>query len=297
MRRQTLALAGASAALALAGCAHNDVLVFGTHTQLALDVQSASVQGGSPAITVGYKRTEAVWMPLVVNGKDSSVVGPCTKDPASGKCRAPVGDEWVPEAAKYQSREVIEPTDGKPKVTRSDAYSVFASLGATFNTSAGSSDQAQGGIAQFFATGNAATSIAENPALVTALKVESGQGAEAQAKAVQAAAAATAGPAAFDALLKKDLTPEQIAADNSAVLSHQAKQAQNLLAVVTCARDPATKAWRWPDIVDQMAVTDGEKKVLKDKVADESALIARLDHQDEWTSAALDAGKKKFSCT
>jgi hypothetical protein len=66
-------------ALALSACAvsscsiggiqHNDVLIFGTDTKLALDVSTSPTSGGAGEVTIGYKRQEAVWMPLIVNGR------------------------------------------------------------------------------------------------------------------------------------------------------------------------------------------------------------------------------------
>jgi len=49
---------------------------------------------------------------------------------------------------------------GKDKNDETDTYSVIASLGATFNAKAASSTEAGGGIAQFFATGLAARTLA-----------------------------------------------------------------------------------------------------------------------------------------
>ena len=182
MRRTAIAALGA---LALGGCAtDNNTLIFGTNTTVGLDVSSAATEGGSPHITIGYKRAEGVWMPLrqvpapLANG---------TFDSATGL---------------YQSDN-----SDTGKSTRKDAYSVFASIGATFNGGAQATQaQAGAGLAQFFATGAAAVNISQNEALVTVLKVADPASSASQAKAV--ASAASGGLS--DAISK--LSPDVLAA-------------------------------------------------------------------------------------
>ena len=68
MRYSGIGLAGL--AILAAECLqqpNNNVLLFGTDTKVALDVSSSATSGGAPQITLGYRRAEAVWMPLVVN--------------------------------------------------------------------------------------------------------------------------------------------------------------------------------------------------------------------------------------
>lgn len=48
---------------------HNDVVIFATSTKVALDVSPSATSGGVPSFTLGYKRDEGVWMPLVMNGQ------------------------------------------------------------------------------------------------------------------------------------------------------------------------------------------------------------------------------------
>lgn len=179
MRRLASVGVAALAAVAVTGCAHNDVLVFGTNTTLGLNVQSAAT-GAGPSIVVGYERQEAVWMPLIANGRNSRVSN-CPAD-AQRAC-LPSTQVYPLEQAVYQS--TVRDASGT-RLVRTDAYSVFASLGADFNSSVNTANGANagGGIAQFFATGAAAQNITANPALVTALKVGDG---EDQAQAVAAA--------------------------------------------------------------------------------------------------------------
>jgi hypothetical protein len=54
---------GAVTVLALAGCEQTkNVMVYATDTKVAFDVSGDPT--GSPSLTLGYKRQEAVWMPL-----------------------------------------------------------------------------------------------------------------------------------------------------------------------------------------------------------------------------------------
>ena len=140
---------------------HNDVLIFGTETTLALDVGTNTTTGGTPSVTVGYKREEAVWMPLMANGRHAEV--------------PPTANQL------YQGQGT---KDGNANGAK-DAYSVFASFGAQLEGRAGS---AKVGLAQFFTTGIAAQNMAENPASVLALTVKSDQQGTADAAAVQAIA-------------------------------------------------------------------------------------------------------------
>jgi len=156
-RKNLIKATGVLAIVALAGCAstpHNDVLIFGTETTLALDVGASATNGGTPKITVGYKRDEAVWMPLLANGISA------TPKPEAGQLYQGAGENGA----------------------NKDAYSVFASFGAQLEGQAGS---AKVGLAQFFATGIAAQKLASNPASVLALTVKSPEQGTADAKAVE----------------------------------------------------------------------------------------------------------------
>lgn len=57
------------------GCAlpHSDVMLFGTDSQVALDVSANPEQGNTPHVTIGYKRREFVWMPLLANAIHSKL--------------------------------------------------------------------------------------------------------------------------------------------------------------------------------------------------------------------------------
>ena len=169
--------------LALGGCTslgdHNDVLLFGTDTKFALDVSADATSGGTPSVTFGYKRKEAVWMPLLVNGA-------CRRDAPPTYCETSARDS-------KDSRYIGE--SGASSTARKDAYSVFASFGANLKGEANTKAQAAVGLAQFFATGIAAQKLAENPQAASVLAVQP----EATGQAI--ALAATGDPALISAVV------------------------------------------------------------------------------------------------
>ena len=189
-----------SLAILAAGCVqqpHNNVLLFGTDTKVALDVSSSATSGGAPQITLGYRRAEAVWMPLVVN--DYTCTGT-----QSGQCTAQTAYETTSSAGVVTNRKPAEYTgsttttttsaDGKTNkvVEERDAYSVFASFGAKFAGEATpTGSEASGGLAQFFATGVAAQRLAQAPSVSSILKVANVD----ESKAIEAEANARAAEA------------------------------------------------------------------------------------------------------
>jgi hypothetical protein len=286
MRRKVLTIACAAAGVSLAGCAHNDVLVFGTDTKFALDVEGSATEGGSPSITVGYKRKEAVWMPLVVNAKDSVIARPCTGNGNRVSCGVAApnnGQGWDPDSAKYKSTITTYKDDGITKASeQTDTYSVFASLGAQFNGSTqGTNLTAGGGIAQFFATGNAAVNISQNKALVTALKVSDPGSSQAQANAVKAATLDTAS-------LYNGIDPEVVKAAQDQQNAALALENHKIALILMCSRG-SDGAWRWGSIVDATSYSAGAKDNLK-KITDESMLRTRLLGNDPLIAASLTAG-------
>lgn len=117
---------------------HTNTLIFGTNTKFAIDIEADPT--GNPNLTVGYKRQEAVWMPLLAN-----------KD-----------ENGTPEVNK----ELL--FLGKQGIQDQDTYSVLASFGATFSGGStmgietqGAKVSTEGGLSQFFATGLAARKLAE----------------------------------------------------------------------------------------------------------------------------------------
>ena len=137
--------------LLLVSCAlpqHSNTLLFATNTTVALDV-SANATTAAPNITIGYKRQEMAWVPLLAN----KINPPNERQPADCPQAANAG---VSDPCVFLGR------DG----TSVDAYSVLATFAGTAaaSGSGGSSSpssSANGSIAQFFATGLAARTLAE----------------------------------------------------------------------------------------------------------------------------------------
>ena len=117
---------------------HSNTLMFGTNTKFALDVSADPT--GIPSFTFGYKRQEAVWMPLRTNKEDQ----------CDNCCQT------AADTCKYIGK------DGNDKT---DTYSVLASFGAEFAGGANAQGQeakASGALAQYFATGLAARELARS---------------------------------------------------------------------------------------------------------------------------------------
>jgi hypothetical protein len=178
IKRGLKAVAAIVTTLAMAGCTlpHSDVLVFATQTKVALDV-SASPSTGAPSFTLGYKREEGVWMPLVVNGRESVALAgsrSCTPDGSRCWTVSSATLTLFNECVKTRPAEVCLGAVAKDvkyvgsAPGQKDAYSVFASFGGDFSAGGGG----QAALAQFFATGIAAQRLAENPTTPNALKAE-----------------------------------------------------------------------------------------------------------------------------
>lgn len=208
---------------ALAGCGnlqHNDVLVFATDTKLALDVSPSATNGGAPSFTLGYKRAEGVWMPLVINGTHSTVLNGQKICDATGKC-LPVSTASL-EAFKICAAREEGPPIGCLRALsqdikytgsgggRTDTYSVFASFGADTGASGGG----KATLAQFFATGVAAQRLAGNPNVEQALigeepdadRAKAAERAAKEAKAERDAVLRDAGAKWIDARATEDVS-------------------------------------------------------------------------------------------
>jgi hypothetical protein len=150
--RGDLLTAGASLLLVagvMSGCStprHTNTLIFGTNTKVALDVSQDPT--GAVGITLGYKRQEAVWMPLLANEQVAN------------------GSDLVPTKCKEDDCTKFAATTGAGGPAGSgakDTYSVLATLSGQTSGSAGGTTataEAKGGIAQVFATGFAARLLA-----------------------------------------------------------------------------------------------------------------------------------------
>lgn len=131
--------------LLLGGCEstpkHSNTLIFGTTTKFALDISQQPT--GAVGFTLGYKRQEAVWMPLLANkGENLEPVQSCTQK-GCVIFKGSTGDGG-PAGAKAE-----------------DTYSVLATLsGQTSGHAETTSVKGGGAIAQVFATGFAARLLA-----------------------------------------------------------------------------------------------------------------------------------------
>ena len=148
MYQRISGLIGWSASILLAGCGsmpqHSNTLMFSTNTKVALDISASAMNAGAPSATLGYKRREAVWMPLWANAIGGKQAQSCQKG----------ADDENANDCKFIGR------DGQSKY--SDTYSVLASFGADFdNTVDDAGIKSQNGLAQYFATGLAARELAK----------------------------------------------------------------------------------------------------------------------------------------
>ena len=121
---------------------HSNTVFFGTNTSFGLNVGTDATS--TPSIAVGYKRQEAVVMPLLANEEGNN--------PPDGAMKpVPCPNDVTPC--------LFRGTDGED-VT--DTYSVLASFGAQFSGETGTGGaKAAGGLAQYFATGLAARELAK----------------------------------------------------------------------------------------------------------------------------------------
>jgi len=132
----------AVAAGLIAGCGstprHTNTLIFGTNTKVAFDVGPDPT--GVVSVTLGYKRQEAVWMPLLAN-----------------KGKFTDSESQSADCGPANSTDCHFRGDDKR-----DAYSVLASFGADFSGEGqGTNVKGAAGIAQYFATGLAARLLAQ----------------------------------------------------------------------------------------------------------------------------------------
>jgi hypothetical protein len=239
-------------ALLLVGCGstpeHTNTLLFGTTTKFALDV-SVNPAGGTPDFTVGYKRHEGVWMPLLANKKTGDATEPAT----CSNC------EFVGKAKPGE---------------KEDTYSVLASFGASFgggaeaNTpgegdSPKASAKAQGGLAQFFATGIAARNLATTggarlvsvqsaDAETTAMAVENANAAKAKADEAEQKLKAVLGEKSYKEITEKGLAATNILKAKNGVIVASIIDGQGKLVKT-----------KWDSLVDSTDLDATEKTNLK----------------------------------
>lgn len=141
---------------------HSNMMIFGTNT--VVGIRAGTGPTSVPEVAIGYARQEAVVLPLVANvGEtgDGNRLTPCDpRQPAGG---AAVIGAVPPPAERLHSCLLAGSSKGPMGEGVIDSYSVLASFGGRFGA-AGSRDtpKAEGGVAQYFATGVAAQNLALN---------------------------------------------------------------------------------------------------------------------------------------
>lgn len=170
----------------LGGCQstpeHTNTLIFGTNTKFALDVSQDPT--GVVGVTLGYKRQEAVWMPLLANSRPTASAhlhgsATTTAQPADCKDANVVKIEkdgtttTRTSGCKFSGTAGTDSTNG---AGAEDTYSVLATFSgeargvagagapASTETASGTAPKAgatgEGSLVQFFATGLAARILA-----------------------------------------------------------------------------------------------------------------------------------------
>lgn len=161
MRSRFLWKGTAAALIAIAmtgGCTtphHSNALIFGTNTSFGIDIgQNAT---GTPTLVVGYRRQEAVFMPLVANAAftQNGAPTPCSVQPRG----IIIGSDGVTRPGSEGTATIPPCFLVGQNGDAVDSYSVLASFGAQFGAN-GTQTTASGGLAQFFATGLAAQALA-----------------------------------------------------------------------------------------------------------------------------------------
>lgn len=258
--------------LLAAGCTtnpHNDVLIFGTETQVGLQIQSEASNGGTPSINLGYNRTEAVWLPLAENSPRARLTAACERalrvainaSPEATNSAVTQYNTCITAADLAQSttteapdtvpytpseRALYQSSNGQAR----DTYSVFASFGARFNGSGSASQtgtdtqgsvSAAGGLAQYFATGIAAQNLADNEYISDALNAGSNQQRRAELED-QVEDLTSQNTRLQSAFLAENLTPEQLDAINANATSARAERLVQIDAIMTCTPSPYVSA-------------------------------------------------------
>lgn len=160
-----------AAVLLVAGCGtpnHTNTLIFGTNTKFALDVSQDPT--GAAGITIGYKRQEAVWMPLLANTADKNgkaVPADCSASAATDNClfSGKAGEDSTNGAKAVDTYSVIA-TFGGHVSSNANADTPTTGDAATGTPKAKATASANGGLTQYFATGLAARILASQGASI-----------------------------------------------------------------------------------------------------------------------------------
>jgi len=274
MRNSITKISSLSFVVVLAGCAtpeHTNTLVFGTTTKFALDVSVTPT--GAPDFTLGYKRHEGVWMPLLANSK--------------------TGDDSVPaECDKEKSDCLFQGKDENGK--KVDTYSVLASFGAKFGggstvegDAAGANVQASGGLAQFFATGIAAQKLAQegNSRLVAVQPTDQDQLSEAKDRAAIAEVKAEDANSKLVALLGEKTYSE---AKAEGVEASTLLVARKKLVLASVAPMKKLDKSKWETAISKTSLNEAMKNELK-KQPDYDSVNSRLNNDAAMSGSLINA--------
>lgn len=240
-----------SLGLLASGCnnlPHNNVLLFGTETKFGIDASSNAAAGGVPQVTVGYRRSEAAWMPLSANNFNCTG-GSCGVQSAQ-ETRTEGGTTRTGPALFQGSRsETYLNAEGETvrRTEDHDSYSVFGSFGAEFDGFGGAGG-GKGGLAQFFLTGIAAQEFASRSSAADALRLEDAATAQAgaareAAEADKATAEARLVEAEATKVRELRLSDLQKAEIRSAITARNATTSENIETIVARCGKPGDASW------------------------------------------------------
>jgi len=156
LRRQLLILLLVLGSLGLVGCENSLLdrsLIFSTHTTLGVEVSASPAESGEPLkLIIGYKRTEGVMNPVYHS------MGIETADE----------EETTVLNTGHSETKTIAAKGRRPRY-REEAYSVIAKFSGDAGTSAKGAAEGKISVAQWFATGEAAKTLANQPGIAGAI--------------------------------------------------------------------------------------------------------------------------------
>lgn len=169
--------------LFMAGCSNSLLdrsLVFSTGTTFGVEVAVSPAETQSPAkIIIGYKRFESVLNPVFYDhraaprgGNDKTTTATNISPPATVPASQP--NVQTVQTATAPADQLIDnpPANAIAKVNdyyRTNAYSVIAKFKGDANAGAGSNANGKLSVAQWFATGVAAETLAKQPGIAGAV--------------------------------------------------------------------------------------------------------------------------------
>ncbi|UCD00163.1 MAG: hypothetical protein JSW66_09835 [Phycisphaerales bacterium] len=156
VRRELLIILTVLASMLSIGCKDSLLdrsLIFSTHTTLGVEASVAPAESGEPiSLIIGYKRSEGVINPVYHSEGIETADEEETTTSSEGK------SETKTTAAK-----------GRRPRYRGDAYSVIAKFSGDAGTSATGAAEGKISVAQWFATGEAAKTLANQPGIAGAV--------------------------------------------------------------------------------------------------------------------------------